>query len=154
MVIPTAGRGGSRPELPVLTSTNSAPPTDAAAAEPSKPITVSRLLETLPTATGEFETWRRSRWLRRLDIDGSAETSPACPTILGAANSGLGDAGPCAGGSVVGHWLIGSPNAEQLGFSHIDGSPGTSGGSALTPQVAQIGETSASSVWSHRSLMA
>lgn len=49
---------------------------------------------------------------------------------------------------------IGTPNSEQLGFSHDDGSPGTSGGSALTPHVVQIGETSASSVSSHRSLMA
>lgn len=60
----------------------------------------------------------------------------------------------CAGDSVVGHWLISSPNAEQLGFSHIDGSPDASGGSALTPHAAQIGETSPSSVSSHRSLMA
>ena len=49
---------------------------------------------------------------------------------------------------------IGTPNSEQFGFSHDDGSPGTSGGSALTPHVVQIGETSASSVSSQRSLMA
>ena len=60
----------------------------------------------------------------------------------------------CAGGSFVRHRLISSPNAEQLGFSHIDGSPGASGGSALTPHAVQIGETSPSSVSSHRSLMA
>jgi len=40
-----------------------------------------------------------------------------------------------------------------LGFSHIDGSPGASGGNALTPHEAQIGDTSPSSVSSHRSLM-
>ncbi len=52
---------------------------------------------------------------------------------------------------VGGHRSIASPNAEQFGFSHIDGSPGTSGGSALTPHAGQIGETSSSSVSSHRS---
>jgi len=52
------------------------------------------------------------------------------------------------------HRLIGSPNAGQLGFSHIDGSPGASGGRALTPHAGQIGEMSSSSVSSHRSLIA
>jgi hypothetical protein len=55
----------------------------------------------------------------------------------------------------VRHRLISSPNAGQFGFSHIDGSPGASGGSALTPQEGQIGEKSPSSASSssHRSLM-
>jgi hypothetical protein len=37
---------------------------------------------------------------------------------------------------------INSPNAEQFGFSHIDGSPGASGGNAVTPHAAQIGDSS------------
>lgn len=48
---------------------------------------------------------------------------------------------------------IGSPKAEQSGFSHIDGSPIASGGSALTPQCGQMGETSSWSMSSQRSLM-
>ena len=56
-------------------------------------------------------------------------------------------------GSVRGHRPIISPNSEQLGFSHIDGSQGASGGSALTPHVVQIGEMSPSSVSSHKSLI-
>jgi len=75
---------------------------------------------------------------------------PAMPT-----RTPVSEAGPQGDPDLVcGHQPIGSPNSEQLGFSHIDGSPGTSGGSALTPHVVQIGETSPSSVSSHRSLMA
>ena len=54
------------------------------------------------------------------------------------------------GGTVGQHW-IGSSKAEQSAFSQVDGSPGISGGSALTPHASQIGEAS-SSVSSHMSL--
>ena len=43
---------------------------------------------------------------------------------------------------------------SSQGFRTIDASPGASGGSALTPHTAQIGETSSPSMPSHRLLMA
>ena len=48
---------------------------------------------------------------------------------------------------------MGSSKAGQSAFSQVDGPPGITGGSALTPHASQIGEAS-SSVSSHRSLMA
>ena len=78
---------------------------------------------------------------------------PTQPSLL-RPDSAAGDRQGCVVRRICVQRVIGSPNSEQLGFSHIDGSPGASGGSALTPHAGQIGDTSASSVSSHRSLIA